>query len=196
MKATGIVRRIDDLGRVVIPKEIRRTMRIREGDPLEIFTDNDGEVIFKKYSPIGELSSFAGQYGEVLFKTGGYPVIICDRDHVISVAGVSKKELIERPEQVQDFSPPPATASTTMFYTGIDPWTMEKVFVPTDPTEKKLQPVEGVDHYSLVQYPIIASGDVCGSVMYLMNKPGDTAGDSEQKLIAAAAAFLGRQMEE
>ncbi len=96
MKATGIVRRIDDLGRVVIPKEIRRTMRIREGDPLEIFTDNDGEVIFKKYSPIGELSSFAGQYGEVLFKTGGYPVIICDRDHVISVAGVSKKELIER----------------------------------------------------------------------------------------------------
>ena len=76
MKATGIVRRIDDLGRVVIPKEIRRTMRIREGDPLEIFTDNDGEVIFKKYSPIGELSEFAGQYAEVLFKVGGHPVVI------------------------------------------------------------------------------------------------------------------------
>ena len=74
MKATGIVRRIDDLGRVVIPKEIRRTMRIREGDPLEIFTDNDGEVIFKKYSPIGELGDFAGEYSEVLYKTGGYPV--------------------------------------------------------------------------------------------------------------------------
>lgn len=59
MKATGIVRRIDDLGRVVIPKEIRRTMRIREGDPLEIFTNNDGEVIFKKYSPLGELGEFA-----------------------------------------------------------------------------------------------------------------------------------------
>lgn len=71
MKATGIVRRIDDLGRVVIPKEIRRTMRIREGDPLEIYTDNDGEVIFKKYSPIGELSGFAGIYAEVLHKTGG-----------------------------------------------------------------------------------------------------------------------------
>ena len=70
MKATGIVRRIDDLGRVVIPKEIRRTMRIREGDPLEIFTDNDGEVIFKKYSPIGELSEFAGQYAEALFAIG------------------------------------------------------------------------------------------------------------------------------
>ena len=161
MKATGIVRRIDDLGRVVIPKEIRRTMRIREGDPLEIYTSRDGEVIFKKYSPIGELGSFAGQYGEVLYKTGGYPVVICDRDHVISVAGISKKELIER-----------------------------RV------SEKKLQPVEGVDHYSLVQAPIIASGDVCGSVMYLMNKPGDQAGDSEIKLIAAAAAFLGRQMEE
>lgn len=60
MKATGIVRRIDDLGRVVIPKEIRRTMRIREGDPLEIFVSNEGEVIFKKYSPISELGSIAG----------------------------------------------------------------------------------------------------------------------------------------
>ena len=88
MKATGIVRRIDDLGRVVIPKEIRRTMRIREGDPLEIYTDNDGEVIFKKYSPIGELSAFASKYAEVLSKIGGYPVVVCDRDHVISVAGV------------------------------------------------------------------------------------------------------------
>ena len=91
MKATGIVRRIDDLGRVVIPKEIRRTMRIREGDPLEIYTDNDGEVIFKKYSPIGELGMFASQYAEVLYKTGGHPVVVCDRDHVIAVAGVPKK---------------------------------------------------------------------------------------------------------
>ena len=70
MKATGIVRRIDDLGRVVIPKEIRRTMRIREGDPLEIFVSNDGEVIFKKYSPISELGSIAAQYCEVLYRTG------------------------------------------------------------------------------------------------------------------------------
>ena len=73
MKATGIVRRIDDLGRVVIPKEIRRTMRIREGDPLEIFTNSEGEVIFKKYSPIGEISSIASQYAEVLSKIGGCP---------------------------------------------------------------------------------------------------------------------------
>ena len=94
MKATGIVRRIDDLGRVVIPKEIRRTMRIREGDPLEIYTDNDGEVIFKKYSPIGELSGFAGVYAEVLHKTGGAPVVVCDRDHVVAVSGIPKKELL------------------------------------------------------------------------------------------------------
>ena len=96
MKATGIVRRIDDLGRVVIPKEIRRTMRIREGDPLEIYTDNDGEVIFKKYSPIGELGIFAAQYADVLYKTSGLPVVVCDRDHVIAVAGIPKKELLER----------------------------------------------------------------------------------------------------
>ena len=89
MKATGIVRRIDDLGRVVIPKEIRRTMRIREGDPLEIFVSNEGEVIFKKYSPISELGSIAAQYCEVLFRTAGYPVLITDRDHVVAVSGIT-----------------------------------------------------------------------------------------------------------
>ena len=96
MKATGIVRRIDDLGRVVIPKEIRRTMRIREGDPLEIYTDREGEVIFKKYSPIGELASFAGQYAETLHKTCGLAVAICDRDSVIACAGISKREYQEK----------------------------------------------------------------------------------------------------
>ena len=96
MKATGIVRRIDDLGRVVIPKEIRRTLRIREGDPLEIFTKSDGEVIFKKYSPMGELSEFSGQYSEVLNRASNIPIIITDRDHVISVSGLSKKDLLEK----------------------------------------------------------------------------------------------------
>lgn len=71
MKATGIVRRIDDLGRVVIPKEIRRTLRIREGDPLEIFTEKDGEVIFKKYSPMGELGEFATQICNSLGRNTG-----------------------------------------------------------------------------------------------------------------------------
>ena len=96
MKATGIVRRIDDLGRVVIPKEIRRTMRIREGDPLEIFTDRDGEVIFKKYSPIGELTGFAAQYAETLYKTCNLSVVVCDRDSVVACAGVSKKEYSDK----------------------------------------------------------------------------------------------------
>ena len=96
MKATGIVRRIDDLGRVVIPKEIRRTMRIREGDPLEIYTDREGEVIFKKYSPLGELTGFAAQYAETLHKTCDLSVVICDRDSVVALAGVSKKEYAEK----------------------------------------------------------------------------------------------------
>ena len=92
MKATGIVRRIDDLGRVVIPKEIRRTMRIREGDPLEIYTSNDGEVIFKKYSPIGEMSEHAAQVADIMHRLAGCPVAIFDRDHVVSVSGAAKKE--------------------------------------------------------------------------------------------------------
>ena len=96
MKATGIVRRIDDLGRVVIPKEIRRTMRIREGDPLEIYTDREGEVIFKKYSPIGELQTFAAEYAETLQKTSGLPIFVTDRDAVIAVAGASKREYLDR----------------------------------------------------------------------------------------------------
>lgn len=97
MKATGIVRRIDDLGRVVVPKEIRRTLRIREGDPLEIFTDRQGEIILKKYSPIGELSQFAGQYAESLSQTTGDLVCITDRDHVVAVAGSGKKEYDGKP---------------------------------------------------------------------------------------------------
>ena len=96
MKATGIVRRIDDLGRVVIPKEIRRTLRIREGDPLEIFVDRDGEVILKKYSPISELGDFAKEYAEALYDSLGNPVLICDRDTYIAVAGGSKKEYLNK----------------------------------------------------------------------------------------------------
>ena len=96
MKATGIVRRIDDLGRVVIPKEIRRTMRIREGDPLEIYTDKDGEVIFKKYSLMGGLGDFAGQMCETLNKTTGQIAVITDRDTCISVAGTPRRELADK----------------------------------------------------------------------------------------------------
>ena len=179
MKATGIVRRIDDLGRVVIPKEIRRTMRIREGDPLEIYTDNDGEV-FKKYSPIGELSGFAGIYAEVLHKTGGMPVVICDRDHVIAVSGIPKKELLER-----RVSP----ALEEMMES-------RQTFALTNAESPKLQPVEGSDRFALAAASIIAAGDVCGSVMFLKEDNTPAATETEIKLIAAAASFLGRQMEE
>ena len=101
MKATGIVRRIDDLGRVVIPKEIRRTMRIREGDPLEIFTDKDGELIFKKYSPIGELGDFSAQICESMRRTTDCITAVCDRDAVIAVAGGAKRELLDKPISAQ-----------------------------------------------------------------------------------------------
>ena len=97
MKATGIVRRIDDLGRVVIPKEIRRTLRIREGDPLEIFVDREGEVILKKYSPIGELGDFAKEYADSLYEAIGHIACIADRDTIIAVAGAPKKEFLNKP---------------------------------------------------------------------------------------------------
>ena len=113
------------------------------GDPLEIYTDNDGEVIFKKYSPIGELSSFASQYAEVLGKIGGYPVVVCDRDHVISVAGIPKKELLER-----RISP------------ALEEMMEQRRNYAVGGDMKKLQPVEGVDRYALVQAPIIAAGEI------------------------------------
>lgn len=180
MKATGIVRRIDDLGRVVIPKEIRRTMRIREGDPLEIYTDSDGEVIFKKYSPIGELSAFATQYAEVLYKTTNNPVLVCDRDHVIAVSGVPKKELLERR----------ISASLEEMIE------QRRSYVHTAGEQKKFQPVEGVERWASVQYPIISAGDVCGSIMFLAENDDATPSEADEKLIQTAASFLGKQMEE
>ena len=180
MKATGIVRRIDDLGRVVIPKEIRRTMRIREGDPLEIYTDSDGEVIFKKYSPLGELGNFSVQYADVLYKSGGYPVVVCDRDHVIAVSGVPKKELLER------------RVSSSLE----DCMEQRKTFAFAGGDSAKVQPVEGDDRYAIAGAPIISAGDVCGSIMFVSDAPNSQAGETEIKLIATAAAFLGKQMEE
>ena len=180
MKATGIVRRIDDLGRVVIPKEIRRTMRIREGDPLEIYTDNDGEFIFKKYSPIGELSGFAGIYAEVLHKTGGSPVVVCDRDHVVAVSGIPKKELLER--RVSPSLEEMMEARQT--------------FTLTASNAGRLQPVEGSDRLALAAAPILSAGDVCGAVMFLKEDSTAAASEADVKLISAAASFLGRQMEE
>lgn len=179
MKATGIVRRIDDLGRVVIPKEIRRTMRIREGDPLEIYTDNDGEVIFKKYSPIGELSEFAASFADVMAKSCELPILICDRDHCVAAAGIAKKEVLERrvSPHLEDI--------------------MEgRRMVQSRRSElRSISPLEGTELILSVAAPIIASGDVIGAVVLLRDERSD-ASEADVKLVQVAAAFLGRQMEE
>ena len=180
MKATGIVRRIDDLGRVVIPKEIRRTLRIREGDPLEIYTDTNGEVIFKKYSPIGELSSFAEQYAEVLSKISKCPILISDNDHIITAAGISKKEVLER-----------RISPTLEEYIE-----KRKSFYAGKGGENALMPVEGVEKSAAVMYPIISAGDVTGSVIMLFNEEKSMPTETENKLIQTAAAFLAKQTED
>ena len=179
MKATGIVRRIDDLGRVVIPKEIRRTMRIREGDPLEIYTEADGEVIFKKYSPIGELGAFSHEFAEILCKVGGLPIVICDRDHVTAVSGISKKELLER--RISD--------SLESLMTKRKSYTDGKA-------GEKFMPIEGVERAAVYAVPVIASGDVCGAVIAMENEGKTKPDEAVFKLIQASAMIIGRQMEE
>ena len=180
MKATGIVRRIDDLGRVVIPKEIRRTMRIREGDPLEIFTDRDGEVIFKKYSPIGELTAFAAQYAETLHKTCDLAVVICDRDSVVACAGVSKKEYLDK-SLSSEFD---AIAEARGLYSRKE-------------GESKISPVsDGGSHYVCCAMPIISEGDIVGCVASLAANESESIPDAvEGKLVQTAAGFLGKQLE-
>ena len=182
MKATGIVRRIDDLGRVVIPKEIRRTMRIREGDPLEIYTDREGEVIFKKYSPIGELAAFAGEYAETLHKTCALSVVICDRDVVIATAGVPRKEYADK--QLSD--------------------EMERIiegrtlFVQHEGATPISAIADGGSYFVRCAMPILAEGDIVGCVVSLSSEGETGKGmtvEVETKLIQTAAGFLGRQLE-
>ncbi len=181
MKATGIVRRIDDLGRVVVPKEIRRTLRIREGDPLEIFTDREGEIILKKYSPIGELSLFAKQYAESLAQTTGHIVCIADRDQVIAATGAAKKELQDKPVSKQ-----------------LEHLMSEREILVTGKDGKNMIPIvsgQTEEYASLVAQPIICEGDVIG-VVAIMSKDGKVQmGETEQKLAGVASGFLGRQME-
>ncbi len=182
MKATGIVRRIDDLGRVVIPKEIRRTLRIREGDPLEIFTGRDGEVILKKYSPIGELSEFATEYAESLHESLQHNAIISDRDTIIAVSGGSKKEYLEKRvsksmEKIME------GRETVVFNQG------DKIitFVSDESDETK--------YTSQVIAPIVTHGDPIGTVVLYSKDKNITMGEVEKKIAATAAAFLSKQME-
>lgn len=179
MKATGIVRRIDDLGRVVIPKEIRRTMRIREGDPLEIFTDHEGEVIFKKYSPIGELSGVAVQYADALNKACGLAIVVIDRDVVVACAGVSKKEILEH-------------RISTEIENIIDG---RQLYIWNSSDQKILVSDKQEKYFVQVAMPIFAEGDVIGAVAIVGSETMTEAGDTEIKLIQTASAFLGKQLE-
>ena len=179
MKATGIVRRIDDLGRVVIPKELRRTMRLREGAPLEIFTDKDGELIFKKYSPIGELSDFAADLCESLRKVSDAAAAVCDRDGVIAAAGAPKKELAGRSVSAELG----ALMERRSFY-------RRAAASPAVPV------CEGAEKYAAeIAAPILCEGDVVGAVLFLTQEGARSCGEAEEKLARAAAHFLGRQME-
>ncbi|WP_374722030.1 stage V sporulation protein T [Peribacillus tepidiphilus] len=177
MKATGIVRRIDDLGRVVIPKEIRRTLRIREGDPLEIFVDRDGEVILKKYSPISELSDFAKEYAEALYDSLGSPVLISDRDTYIAVAGGSKKDYLNK--SISDF------VEKTMEERNSTLETQKSQVALVDGNEEEFQ--------SYTIGPIIANGDPIGAVIIFSKE--STLSEVERKAVETAAGFLARQME-
>ncbi len=181
MKATGIVRRIDDLGRIVIPKEIRRTLRIRESDPLEIFTDREGEIILKKYSPIGEMTTFAKQYAESLAQVSGRTALIADRDQFIAVSGGYKALLGKA--MSREMEEAITNRESIMAVKG------DKKFI--DISEEKTPEME-----QFVSVPIIAEGDVIGVVILASNDATDKMGQVEQKLVQSAAGFLGRQMEQ
>ncbi|WCK54634.1 stage V sporulation protein T [Aneurinibacillus sp. Ricciae_BoGa-3] len=179
MKATGIVRRIDDLGRVVIPKEIRRTLRIREGDPLEIFVDRDGEVILKKYSPIGELGDFAKEYAESLYENLNHIILISDRDSIIAVSGASKKDYMDKSVgQVVENC-------------------MEERKPVLESNAGNYEVIRDHDEQfsSYVVAPIIAGGDPIGSVI-LLNRNDQSMGELELKMAETAAGFLAKQMEQ
>ena len=178
MKATGIVRRIDDLGRVVIPKEIRRTLRIRDGDPLEIYTDKDGEVIFKKYSAVGELSDYALSMCETLSRASGLPVAITDRDSVIAVSGAPKREL--------------GGKGVSQELEGI----MEaRQLYRRGESEKPMSLSEATEKYTVTTAaPIISDGDVIGCVAFITDT-GAIAGEVEVKLAQTVSGFLAKQLE-
>ena len=180
MKATGIVRRIDDLGRVVIPKEIRRTMRIREGESLEIYTDNNGEVIFKKYSPVGELAPCSAQYADILARGTGFPVLICDRDHIVAAAGLPKRDYLDR-------------RMTPELEECIDARTS---YVAAQNGERRILPTESAQLAAACVFPIISAGDLNGAVVVLEKEDGSLPQDMQLKLAEMAAGFLGSQIEQ
>lgn len=182
MKATGIVRRIDDLGRVVIPKEIRRTLHIRESDPLEIFTDREGKIILKKYSPIGELATFAKEYAESIAQTCGQLVCICDMDQIIAASGNGKKDFQDQ-GVTKEFQEVLQRRAQLLAYAG------EQKFV-------KVTGEQSEDYTGIAISPIVCEGDVVGAAVLLSKGGKKQLGEGDQKLVMCAAAFLGKQMEQ
>ena len=183
MKATGIVRRIDDLGRVVIPKEIRRSLHIRESEPLEIFIGEDNTIILKKYSAVGEIEAFASAYADSLSKASGYPACITDRQSVIAVSGASRKEYIDKkltPEVER------AIDDRTTLISKEQRGSSTPLF--EGPAGEKLS--------SFVVSPIISHGDSVGAVIIFTADGRNYIGDTETKLTQSAAAVLGKQLEQ
>jgi AbrB family transcriptional regulator (stage V sporulation protein T) len=180
MKATGIVRRIDDLGRVVIPKEIRRTLRIREGDPLEIFVDRDGEVILKKYSPISELGDFAKEYAESLYESTNHITMISDRDHIIAISGGSKKDYLEK--RIGEVVESSMENRKTLMESNQGQYDICKDLQET--------------YSSYVVAPIIAGGDPIGTVIMVNKDENVKMNQMEVKMSETAAGFLAKQMEQ
>ena len=178
MKATGIVRRVDDLGRIVIPKEIRRTLRIREGDPLEIYTEKDGGVIFRKYSPMGDLQDFAAQMCEAIGSNTGRIAAVSDRDAIIALSGAPKRELLDKPNS-RELGQLMEQRRNYRYESG----------APAVPA------VEGADYRLGVAAPILSQGDLMGCVMLLLNEGDAPLTEPDQKLAQTVAAFLGKQME-
>lgn len=179
MKATGVIRKIDDLGRIVIPKEIRKSLRIREGDPLEIYVESDGEIILKKYAPLGDLVELSQQYVDALNKTTGFVACITDNTTIIAISGISKaeyldKEISEHILNVMD----------------------ERIIWSTkDDSPKPLIKDDKQKYVSQIIAPIISDGDAIGSVILFSIDYKNDLTDVEYKLAQSSATFLGKQME-
>ena len=179
MKATGIVRRVDDLGRIVIPKEIRRTLRIREGDPLEIYTEKDGGVIFRKYSPMGDLQEFAAQMCESIVSATGHIAAVADRDAIIALHGIPKRELMDKPNSAE-----------------LEKLMEQRVNYLYHSGDTPILASEGTEKYHLgAASPILSQGDLMGAVLLLLGENDNPLQAADQNLVRTAAGFLGRQME-
>ena len=183
MRATGIVRRIDELGRVVIPKEIRRTLRIREGDPLEIYTDHDGEVVLKKYSPIGEIANIAKDYTDSLYRTLGHITCICDRDAVVSATA--------RQARTDRKAPQPR---------GENILQSRQMSVLNLSAGARMIPVTSDDnaeaYTAQLIAPILADGEIIGGLMLLSRDSGASMGEVDQKVAETTTSIIARQMEQ